>query len=160
MTGIVIQASGMVEWLVDKEPAKGSKWLAEVPHYTWGSTRGSLYTQITPRRRLNCLAAWCRIKNQDWFPEAAVWELTSPMEKVLFCSRTWGKIPIDGIPTFHPLGRGPFKQNKTNKPFCCFCTIHFQFIKRTVKFVFGIWRVTLQESNLTRLKILWIGCPS
>ena len=48
MTGIVIQASGMVEWLVDKEPAKGSKWLAEVPHYTWGSTRGSAHTRVPP----------------------------------------------------------------------------------------------------------------
>ena len=65
-------------------------------------------------------------------------ELLSLKEDVTINAYHGLEVPDDGISTFHPLGRGPFKQNKTNKPFCCFCTIHFQFIKRTVKFVFGI----------------------
>ena len=44
MAGSVIKATGMVEFedsgLVDREPPKGSKWPAEGPHYTRGSTRG------------------------------------------------------------------------------------------------------------------------
>ena len=33
---------------MDREPPKGSKWPAEGPHYTWGSTRGSVHTQVPP----------------------------------------------------------------------------------------------------------------
>ena len=27
---------------MDREPSKGSKWPAEGPHYTWGSSRGGV----------------------------------------------------------------------------------------------------------------------
>ena len=39
---------GIWGWLVDRKPLKGSKWPAEGPHYTWGSTRDILHTQIPP----------------------------------------------------------------------------------------------------------------
>ena len=45
--GSVIQATGTVEF-EDREPPKGSKWPAEGPHYTWGSTRGSAHTWVSP----------------------------------------------------------------------------------------------------------------
>ena len=33
---------------MDREPPKGSKWPAEGPHYTWGSTKGSAHTRVPP----------------------------------------------------------------------------------------------------------------
>ena len=38
--------TGIRGWLVDKESAKGLKWPAEDLHYTWGSIRSSVHTQI------------------------------------------------------------------------------------------------------------------
>ena len=42
------KAGGILGWLVDREPPKGSKWPAGGLHYTWGSTRGSEHTRVTP----------------------------------------------------------------------------------------------------------------
>ena len=47
MAGSVTQAAGTVEF-DDREPPKGSKWLAEGSHYTLGSTRGGAHTQVPP----------------------------------------------------------------------------------------------------------------
>ena len=39
---------GILGWLMDREPPKGSKWPAKGLHYTWGSTRGGALTQVPP----------------------------------------------------------------------------------------------------------------
>ena len=111
---------GIWGWLVNREPPKGSKWPAEGLHYTWGFNSG----WCTPRFLLKqtefqsawvCMAAWCRARGRIWLLAATVLGLTRPREEeCLFCFRTWDKIP-NGIPTFLPSVRRPFKQNKQNK---------------------------------------------
>ena len=64
---------GIWGWLVDREPPKGSKWPAEGPHNTWGSSRGGVHTQVPP--------------GADWIPiclAAAVLGLTWPREVGMF----------------------------------------------------------------------------
>ena len=70
---------------MDREPPKGSKWPAEGPHYTWGSTRGTpgfLWEQTEFQIAWVRIADWCEARCQVPFLAAAVLGLTWPTEEV------------------------------------------------------------------------------
>ena len=57
--------SGILGRDVDREFPKGSKWPADGPHFTWGSTRGIVHIQI--------LLKADRIQSV-WFPVPALYQ--------------------------------------------------------------------------------------
>ena len=84
--------------LVDREPPKGLKWLAEDPHYTWRIKPGAVCTprflqgQTEFQSALVCVVTWCQAMHQVWFPAAAVLGLTWPRQVgTFFCSRSEAK---------------------------------------------------------------------
>ena len=78
VTGSVIQATGTMEledglWIWNHLKARNG--LQCDPHYTWGSTRGSVSTHLIPLGTKSAwvhMAAWYQARRRVWFPAATV----------------------------------------------------------------------------------------
>ena len=121
LSGSVIQANGRVEYgegLWIGNYLKAGNGLQRVRNFL-GFDQGQCVHPDSSEGRLNSnllVSAWpLGVKPGDNFnylqPQWWDWPGQGKYECV-FCSAKWGKIN-NGIPTFLPSGRGPFKQNKT-----------------------------------------------